>query len=235
MVVSSGRRDRSPGAGPAHAFARVLRRVRHAFLAAAPARRDRAGSSTPSCSATSTAGSSRICYARLTRDMTVERTGVRGAAAGICVFGALLVVCNMIFDYARIRIVVEDRRSAMRRRSRGARFVRRHRAGVLGLICAECRSIPPARRGCTRSSLRARPRSGLSTWVVLGLGEAVHPGRHYLKLLFYASETAFFQGALAHAAYTAAPVPSCGRIRPRLKASGTRIVRGWPERPSRST
>ena len=29
--------------------------------------------------------------------------------------------------------------------------------------------------------------------------------RHYLKLLFYASEIAFFQGSLAHAAYTAAP------------------------------
>ena len=42
-------------------------------------------------------------------------------------------------------------------------------------------------------------------WLVLGLGELYILGRHYLKLLFYASETAFFQGALAHAAYTAAP------------------------------
>jgi hypothetical protein len=43
--------------------------------------------------------------------------------------------------------------------------------------------------------------------VVLVLGELYILGRHYVKLLFYASETAFFQGALAHAAYTAAPVP----------------------------
>jgi hypothetical protein len=28
--------------------------------------------------------------------------------------------------------------------------------------------------------------------------------RHYLKLVFYASETALFQSALAHAGYTAA-------------------------------
>ena len=49
------------------------------------------------------------------------------------------------------------------------------------------------------------PGSGLSMWLVLGLGEAYILARHYLKLLFYASETAFFQGALAHAAYTAAP------------------------------
>ena len=51
------------------------------------------------------------------------------------------------------------------------------------------------------------PRSGLAMWIALGLGELYILGRHYLKLLFYASETAFFQGALAHAAYTAAPVP----------------------------
>ena len=44
-------------------------------------------------------------------------------------------------------------------------------------------------------------------WLTLGLGELYILGRHYLKLLFYASETAFFQGALAHAAYTAAPIP----------------------------
>ena len=47
----------------------------------------------------------------------------------------------------------------------------------------------------------------MSLWVALGLGELYILGRHYLKLLFYASETVFFQGALAHAAYTAAPVP----------------------------
>jgi hypothetical protein len=29
--------------------------------------------------------------------------------------------------------------------------------------------------------------------------------RHYVKLLFYASQTAYFQSQLAHAAYTAAP------------------------------
>ena len=46
---------------------------------------------------------------------------------------------------------------------------------------------------------RARDLDGLR------LGEVYILARHYLKLLFYASETAFFQGALAHAAYTAAP------------------------------
>ena len=42
-------------------------------------------------------------------------------------------------------------------------------------------------------------------WLTLGLGSDVHPGRHYVKLMFYASETSYFQRALAHASYTAAP------------------------------
>jgi hypothetical protein len=40
---------------------------------------------------------------------------------------------------------------------------------------------------------------------VLAFGEVYILARHYLKLVFYASQTAFFQNALAHAAYTAAP------------------------------
>jgi hypothetical protein len=49
------------------------------------------------------------------------------------------------------------------------------------------------------------PRAGVHMWMALALGQAYIIGRHYLKLLVYASETALFQGALAHAAYTAAP------------------------------
>ena len=41
---------------------------------------------------------------------------------------------------------------------------------------------------------------------VLFLGELYILARHYLKLVFYASETALFQSALAHARYTASPV-----------------------------
>ena len=40
---------------------------------------------------------------------------------------------------------------------------------------------------------------------MLLLGQAYIVARHYLKLVFYASETALFQAELAHAAYTAAP------------------------------
>jgi hypothetical protein len=145
-------------------------------------------------------------YSWLTRDLTEERLGFAIRLAGYAVFGVLLVACNIVFDYARIRIVVEDRRSAIAAVLAGARFVRRHAAGVLGLyglnavafllLIALYALVAPG-----------APRSGVSMWVALVLGELYIVGRHYVKLLFYASETAFFQGALAHAGYTAAPVP----------------------------
>jgi hypothetical protein len=145
-------------------------------------------------------------YEWWTRDMTAERTSFAVRLAGYLIFGLLLGACNIVFDYARIRIVVEDRRSAIAATVAGARFVGRHAAGVLGLyglnavaflgLIAVYALVAPG-----------APRAGASMWIALGLGELYILGRHYLKLLFYASETAFFQRALAHAAYTAAPVP----------------------------
>jgi hypothetical protein len=140
----------------------------------------------------------------LTKNVAVERTAFAYRAGGYLVFGALLVLFSILFDYARVRIVVEDRRSAIGALLAGGRFVARHGGGVVGLyglnavafllVVALYAAIAPG-----------APGSGLSMWLVLGLGEAYILARHYLKLLFYASETAFFQGALAHAAYTAAP------------------------------
>jgi hypothetical protein len=138
--------------------------------------------------------------------MTVERTAFIVRVVGYAIFGALVLGVNIVFDYARIRIVVEDRRSAVGAVFGGARFVVRHFTGVLGLyglnavaflvlVALYALVVPGA------------PRSGLQMWVVLALGELYIIGRHYLKLLFYASQTAFFQGALAHAAYTATPMP----------------------------
>lgn len=143
-------------------------------------------------------------FTRLTENVAVERTAFAIRLAGYLLFGAMLVVCNIVFDYTRIRIVVEDRRSAIGGLVAGMRFVRRHAGSVFGLYLLNGGAflllvliyalIAPG-----------APGSGLSMWLVLLLGEVYIVARHYLKLLFYASETAFFQGALAHAGYTAAP------------------------------
>lgn len=143
-------------------------------------------------------------YGRLTRDLTVERTAFVLRLAGYVLFGLLLVFVNVVVDYARIRTVVEDRRSAIGAIAAGARFVRRHAGATaalylvngiaFGLLVALYALVQPG-----------APGSGVGMWLALLTGQVYILGRHYLKLVFYASQTAFFQSALAHAAYTAAP------------------------------
>lgn len=143
-------------------------------------------------------------FPMLTSNITVERTSFFVRLAGYLIFGTLLIVCNLVFDYARVRIVVEDRRSAVGAILAGARFVRRHAAGVLGLYLLNAAGFLLL-VALYAVVVPGAPRSGIAMWMVLALGELYILGRHYLKLLFYASETVFFQGALAHAGYTAAP------------------------------
>jgi hypothetical protein len=143
-------------------------------------------------------------YPWLTRDVTVERTAFAIRLAGYAIFLTLLILCNVVLDYARVRIVVEDRRSTLGAILAGGRFVRRHAAGTVGLYMLNAAAFLLLVAMYILLAPGA-PRYGLSMWLVFGLGEIYILARHYLKLLFYASETVFFQGALAHAAYTAAP------------------------------
>jgi hypothetical protein len=140
----------------------------------------------------------------LTHDVGVERTAFVYRIAGYLLFGALLVACNIVFDYARIRIVVEDRRSAIGALLAGGRFVRRHMGAAVGLYSLNALAFV-ALIAVYAALAPAAPGSGWSMAAALAIGEAYILARVYLKLLFYASETALFQGELAHAAYTAAP------------------------------
>lgn len=141
---------------------------------------------------------------RLVRDVTVERTALLFRIAGYAVFGAMLIFFNLIFDYARIRIVVEDRRSALGAIGAAARFVRRNPGRVLTLYAINglaCLALVAAYALLNPGA----PGHGLRLWGALLLGQLYIVARHYLKLAFYASETVLFQSALAHAGYTAAP------------------------------
>ena len=144
-------------------------------------------------------------YDGLTRDMTSERTAMLIRLACYLAFGAVLVVINAVFDYARIRMVVEDRRSALGAFVAGARFVRRHAARVAAVYLLNGLAFALLISLYALLSPGA-PASRLLMWGVLLLGQAYIVGRHYLKLVFYASQTALFQSELAHAAYTASPV-----------------------------
>ena len=152
-------------------------------------------------------------YGRLTHELTVERTAYAIRLGGYAVFGVLLAAVNIVVDYARIRIVVEDRRSAVGAVLAGARFVRRHPGGtaVLYLLNGLLFVVLAALYALAAPGAVS---AGIAMWGALLVGQAFILLRHALKLTFYASQTAFFQSRLAHAGYTAGP--------PRV----------WPESPA---
>ncbi len=143
-------------------------------------------------------------YPYVTRDITVERTGFAVRLSLYVLFGALLMACALIFDFARVRIVVEDRRSALAAAVAGGRFGWRHAGPAIALYLLH---------GVAFLALVAlygllspgAPGAGLAGWGVLLLGQLYILGRHYLKLVLYGSQISLFQSALAHASYTAAP------------------------------
>jgi hypothetical protein len=144
-------------------------------------------------------------YESYTRNITVERTAFVGRAAAYAIFAFVLAVFTVIFDFARVRVVVEDRRSAIGALAASGRFVWRHAARVAGLCLLNAAALLLLMAVYAALSPGA-PRSDMEVWLVLAVGQAYIFGRHYLKLLVYASETSLFQGVLAHAAYSAAPV-----------------------------
>jgi hypothetical protein len=69
-------------------------------------------------------------YPRLTREMTQERSAFAVRVALYIVFGALVAAGTMLFDYAKVRAVVEDRRSMLSAISSAAGFIQRNAAAA---------------------------------------------------------------------------------------------------------
>jgi hypothetical protein len=145
-------------------------------------------------------------YGRLTRDLAVERTAFIWRAVLYAAFGALLVAVNVTFDYAKIRLVVEDRRSALGALRAAVAFVARHADRVIALYAVNALAFLLV---VSAWALMA-PGAGGAGWMIWGTfaGTQVYLlARLVLKLQFMASQTALFQASLAHAGYTAAPPP----------------------------
>jgi hypothetical protein len=146
-------------------------------------------------------------YVRLTRTLDVERTALMIRASLYLVFGLLLAGANVIFDYAKVRIVVEDRRSAFAALAAAVHFVRRNASAAVGvyalnvalfaIVLAVYAAIAPRAGG-----------TGWMMWVGFAIGQLYVVGRLCVKLTFWASETSLFQSRLAHAGYVAAPAPA---------------------------
>ena len=113
---------------------------------------------------------------------------------------------NLIFDYAQVRAVVEDRRSMIGSMAAALGFIRRHWRSALLIYAIDCLLFAIA----------------VAIYVILGpasfpLRFAFSPlvwpeqlyvvARLWVRLVFWATETTLFQSRLAHAGYVAAPHP----------------------------
>jgi len=112
----------------------------------------------------------------------------------------LMMAISVIATYARVRLVVEDRRSAIGALLAGLRFVRRNPAAIgLYLFFA----VLAAATTWADPIVTLDP--DVSPWIAAGAAEIVDVILLLLTLSLYASGIALFQARLAHASYTAAP------------------------------
>jgi hypothetical protein len=145
-------------------------------------------------------------YPDLTREMTVERTAFAIRMLCYVTFGAVLGACNIVFDYAKVRAVVEDRRSMIGAVLAAIRFIRRNFRAAAGLYLADVLLFAIVLAMYAFMAPGAG-RAGWSMWLAFGIGQGYVLARLWVKLVFWASETALFQGRLAHAGYIATPTP----------------------------
>ena len=145
-------------------------------------------------------------YPKLTHDLTVERTAFLLRVGLYLVFGALVALCVTVFDYAKVRAIVEDRRSMISATIEGIRFVRRNAADTTALFLLNFGSFL-AVVGLYAALVPAVAGTGVSMWVAVMTGQLYLLARLWVKLVFWASETALFQSRLAHVGYVSRPEP----------------------------
>lgn len=141
-------------------------------------------------------------YRELTRDVTVERTAFFWRLALYLLFGSTLALASIVFDYAKVRAVVEDRRSMIGALTGGLRFVRRNPGVVLGLFLLNGSLFV----GVVLMYALVAPGAGWAgpaMWAGFAISQLYLLARLWVRLVFLASETSLFQGRLAHAGYIA--------------------------------
>jgi hypothetical protein len=152
-------------------------------------------------------------FADVNRDLASEKTAMTWRFGLYAAFGLIVLAVNLVIDYAKVRAVVEDRRSMVGALRAASGFIWRNPGRVIGLYVADAllsliviaiwAAVAPGAGG-----------AGASMWLAFLGGQIYLIARLVVKLQFMASQTALFQQSLAHAAYVAAPAPT------------------WPESPA---
>lgn len=109
----------------------------------------------------------------------------------------LVLLVHVLFDYAKVRMVVEDRRSAIGALAASFRFIKRHPAAAINLYVLN--AALAAAVWAIASTFSTDLVSAVVGYVLV---------RTVLRFVFAASLIALFQSRLAHAGYTARPIPT---------------------------
>ena len=145
----------------------------------------------------------RSLYDKWTRDMTAERDAIALRGLLYVVFLIAIGMVSLVADYAKVRAVVEDRRSMVSALLASIRFIRRRFFRTAGLYILNVLAVVVL----LRIWLSLAPPATTAPWLALLIAQIYLLFRVWAKLAFMASETVFFQGELAHAQYTAASEP----------------------------
>ena len=145
-------------------------------------------------------------YPWLTRDTSVERTAFFWRVLIYIVWLVPVIMVNVVADYAKVRAVVEDRRSMIGAVVAAARFLRRHGiaavlvygGNILVMACALAvyAVFAPGARG-----------GGWHALAAIAAGQAWIVTRIATRLAFLSSSTALVQQEMAHVEFTAPPLP----------------------------
>lgn len=142
-------------------------------------------------------------YDRFTRDLTSERTAAWTRVGLYAVFLAALAIVSLITDFAKVRAVVEDRRSMIAALAASGRFIRRRVFRVAALYLLNVVAF----LALLAVWFLIAPSASASVWWALLVAQLYLLARIWIKLVFMTSEVVFFQRELAHAEYTSLAEP----------------------------
>jgi hypothetical protein len=144
-------------------------------------------------------------YVNVTRDLPIERTVFYWRVLMYAIFTALVAAATLVFDYAKVRAVVEDRRSMTGALIAALRFIVRNPSRVVALyaINAVLFLAVIAVWGLINQGAGG---AGVWMWAGVAVSQGYILARLLVKLQVLASETALFQRSLAHWGYSAAPI-----------------------------
>jgi len=134
----------------------------------------------------------RSIYPRLTDGIAVEQTAFLVRVSLYVLFVLMLAAVNLVFDFAKVRTVIEDRRSMLVALAASGRFIRRHAASAIGVYLLDAIAFAGV---LAAYAYIAPPGGGTGpmVWAAFLIGQAYIAGRLAVRLLFFASETALFQ------------------------------------------